>query len=76
MLQRLARSHYWTRLFVIPELILAGNIVLCIDNTTIEWNTFERLVGAEWKRKQDNVVFKPFDQMARILDIKRFWDEN
>ncbi|KAJ1334141.1 HET domain-containing protein [Microdochium nivale] len=73
VLQRLVRSRYWTRLFVVPELILAGNITLCIDDVTVAWPAFERLVCSA--RKAPHMIPRGFYRnMLRILETKRSWD--
>ncbi|KPI35920.1 uncharacterized protein AB675_10499 [Cyphellophora attinorum] len=40
VLQNLTHREYWTRLWIVPEMIMARDIVLLVGRTTIEWNSF------------------------------------
>jgi hypothetical protein len=40
VLRNLTHRDYWTRLWIVPEMIMAPDIVLLVGRTTIEWNSF------------------------------------
>ncbi|KAJ4356732.1 uncharacterized protein N0V89_004768 [Didymosphaeria variabile] len=80
-LRELFRRRYWSRLWIIQEILFARLIVVRCGDRLVEW---EKLLDFQvWTRSQRYLVVKHFQQVSdilhvpsnvrKILDTKRAW---
>ncbi|KAJ1334137.1 HET domain-containing protein [Microdochium nivale] len=81
ILRRFVCNPYWQRLWIVPEFLLSGHTVFCIDDACIKWTELSPLEG--WKDWQDllsgaglsgTAISEGLHSMLYIMDVKREWE--
>ncbi|KAH7039698.1 uncharacterized protein B0I36DRAFT_309115 [Microdochium trichocladiopsis] len=75
VLRFVAHNLYWTRLFVVPELILAGNVLICVNDEVVEWDGMQDIDALSQLLRQKCPTPNAYQPMIKILEFKRAWDQ-
>lgn len=61
---------YWSRLWVLQEIVLASNIVVLCGPETCKWEAFEALANLEQKERLPNIFDLP---AIRTIERRMAW---